>query len=162
MPDATKKKKELAERRKAAEGHIDDFLRKVGYENLAERTDEQGWRHVQLESASGRVGVIDADGELFLHVEAIVMPLPADKELLLPLMRELLEINLQILGSARLGIAGSKVHVLSARPVEGLSAEDVAAQIYFAMNMANTLDDKLIAKYGGTSKPRVAPAKPKA
>ena len=145
--------------KQAAEAQIDEFMRKVGYSNSAERTDEQGWRYLQLGSAEGRAGIVESEGELYLIAESPIMPLPSDKDLILPLMRELLELNMQIAGSVRLGIKGDAVFIAVARPVIELRGGDFAQCIHTVMSMADTLDNPLIEKYGGTTKRRVTPKK---
>jgi hypothetical protein len=152
----------LRQLKKAAEAQIDDFMKKVGYTNPAERTDQQGWRYLGLGSAEGRAGVVELDGELFLRAEAAIMKLPSDKDLILPLMRDLLEWNAVIPGLARLGIMGEAVFVSISQPVVELGSDDFAFCIHRVMKLADDLDDQLIGKYGGTAKKRVTPSKPAA
>lgn len=148
---------ELAERKKVAEAEIDDFLRKVGVADPLAVVDEHGWRHLQLGSAHGRVGIVEDEHEIYLHVEAYLMPLPSDGDLILPLLRELLEINTLLRGAERLGIANEAVFVVNVRPVVGMESDDFARSIHGVMSLADTLDGQLLEKYGGTSKPRVPP-----
>src|SRR5687767_10134225 len=143
--------KQLTELRGAAEAQIDQFLRQVGVPDPADLTDEQGWRRIQLGSASGRAGVVESEGELYLQADAYVMPLPSDQELIVPLMRELLEINTHISGSERVGIGGEAVVAVSVRRVAELQSDDFARCITGVMALADNLDDQLMAKYGGTS-----------
>lgn len=157
-PEAEKASAEkLSQIKQAAESQIDAFMRKVGYANPAERTDERGWRWFNLGSAEGRAAVIESDGELYLAAEAPIMQLPSDKELILPLMRELLEMNTVLSGTVRLGIKNEWVVATATRMVADLGGNDCAACINAVMRMADNLDDPLLAKYGGTSQPRVAP-----
>jgi hypothetical protein len=150
----------LRQMKRAAEAQIDDFMKRIGYTNPTERTDPQGWRRFDLGSAAGWAGVIEFDGELFLRVHAPIMRLPSDKDLILPLMRDLLELDDVILGSARLGIGNETVIVSIAQPVVDLGPDDFAFCIHRVMKLADDLDDMLISKYGGTAKKRVAPKKP--
>jgi hypothetical protein len=146
--------------KQAAETQIDEFMRKVGYSNPAERTDEHGWRYLQLGSAEGRAGIAESDGgDLYLIAEARIMPFPSDKDLILPLMRELLELNMQIAGGLRLGIKDEFVFVAAGRPVIELRSDDVAQCIHTVMSMADKVDNSLIEKYGGTTKRRLPPKK---
>lgn len=139
----------------AAEAQIDAFMREVGISDPAAMTDEQGWRHLQLGSAGGRVGVLESEaGELFFRAEALVMELPSDRELILPLMRELLEINLLMIGVERLGIKNEAVFVAVTRPIMELKKNDFANFIHSVMMTADNLDDQLLKKYGGTSRKR--------
>jgi hypothetical protein len=146
--------KQFAKLRHAAEAQIDQFLRQAGVPDPADLTDEQGWRRIQLGSASGRAGIVESEGELYLQADAHVMPLPSDQELIVPLMRELLEFNTHISGSERVGIGGEAVVAVGVRRISELQSDDFARCIYGVMALADNLDDQLIAKYGGTSKQR--------
>jgi hypothetical protein len=142
--------------RQAAEAQIDAFLKMVGITNPAQFTDSGGWRYMSRGSVQGRAAILESGGELYLRVEAHVMPMPSDRDLILPLMRELLELNMQISGSARLGIDGDAVFVSNTHPVMELQeSDDFAQMIHAAMAMADDLDDELLKKYGGTTQPRV-------
>lgn len=141
--------------KQAAEAQIDVFMREVGYEDPASRTDEDGWRWFQMGSAEGRAGVIETEeGDFYFRVEALVMQLPSDKELIVPLMRELLELNLVMIGVERLGIKNETVFVSVTRPIMELRKNDFASFIHGVMATADHLDDLLIEKYGGTSRKR--------
>lgn len=154
---------QLAKLRRAAEAQIDQYFRQVGVPDPADLTDENGWRHIQLGSASGRAGIVESEGELYLQADAFVMAIPSDPELVVPLMRELLAINISIPGSERVGIGGESVIAVSVRRIMELQREDFARCIFGVMALADSLDDQLITKYGGTARERVpaseAPAK---
>ncbi len=145
---------DLATLKKQAEDRIDAFMVKVGY-NPPDRTDEAGWRYFTLGSAEGRAGAIEVEGNIFLRVEALVMPMPSDKELILPLMRELLTLNVSMSGPARLGIKDDQVYTALLYPVKALHDDDYATMIHWTMTLADQLDDGLIKKYGGTAVQRV-------
>ncbi len=146
----------LAQIKHAAESQIDAFLRQLGLNDVARLTDPDGWRYFTFGSADGRAAVVEHEGELFLHAEAVVMQLPSDKELLLPLMRELLEFNLRVAGAARLGIVRDYIFASIIQPVLQMRTEEFSHIIHLVMQLADDLDDKLIEKYGGTSKPRLS------
>ena len=146
----TEASSDLAALKKHAEERIDAFMAKVGY-NPPERTDEAGWRYFTLGSAEGRAGAIEVEGSIYLRVEALVMPMPADKELILPLMRELLAINMSMSGPSRLGIKEDQVYTALLYPVKALPDDDYGTLIHWTMALADQLDDGLIKKYGGTS-----------
>ncbi len=131
---------EIEKIRQATEQEIDDFMKRVGYANPAERTDEQGWRWFNYGSARGRVGIVasQSDGEMFLRAESLVMELPSDQESLFSLMRELLEANMTIAGPARLAINGGGVFVCATVPVVELGAGDVPAHIHSVMAIAES------------------------
>ncbi len=150
----TEPAEDLATLKKQAEDRIDAFMVKVGY-NPPDRTDEAGWRYFTLGSAEGRAGAIEVEGNIFLHVEALVMSMPSDKELILPLMRELLALNLSMSGPARLGIKDDRVFTALLYPVKALHDDDYASMIHWTMTLADQMDDGLIKKYGGTAVQRV-------
>lgn len=144
--------------KQAAESQIDAFMRKVGYENPSNMTDEVGRRFFTFGSAKGCAGVIESENELYFRTEAVVMPLPSDKDLILPLMRYLLEINASgIAGMGSIGIQNETVVVTVTRQVAELHPDDFASCIQSVMSIADDLDDKLKETYGGTSKKRVPP-----
>ncbi len=145
---------DLADLKKQAEEMIDAFMVKVGY-NPPDRTDEAGWRYFTLGSAGGRAGALVVEGNVFLRVEALVMAMPSDKELILPLMRELLALNVSLSGPARLGIRDDQVYMTLLYPVKALHDDDYATMIHWTMTLADQLDDGLIKKYGGTTVQRV-------
>lgn len=146
----TESPSDLEALKKHAEERIDAFMVKVGYKP-PERTDEAGWRYFTLGSAEGRAGAIEVEGSIFLRVEALVMPMPSDKELILPLMRELLTINMSMSGPSRLGIKEDQVYTAFLYPVKAITDDDYATLIHWTMALADQLDDGLIKKYGGTS-----------
>ncbi len=145
---------DLADLKKQADDRIDAFMVKVGY-NPPDRTDEAGWRYFTLGSAEGRAGAIEVEGNIFLRVEALVIPMPSDKELILPLMRELLALNVSLSGPVRLGIKDDQVYAALLYPVKALHDDDYATMIHWTMTLADQMDDGLIKKYGGTTIPRV-------
>ena len=150
---------ELDSVRKAVEGQIDDFLRSIGCPDPAAQTDEKGGRHLQLGSANGRVAVIDVQGDLFLRAEAPIMQLPSDGDLLVPLMRELLELNFGLPVSGRIGIGGEWVEAEVMLRLTDVRPDAASWCIENVMRLADNVDDTLIKKYGGTSKKRTEKAK---
>lgn len=132
---------------------IDAFIRRTGM--APEKfIDEDGWRWFEQGSATGFALVDEVDGEVYVQVAAGVMPLPADRDLIVPLMRELLELNTSILGSARFGIRNRRVHATVSAKVADLEAADFGVLINEVMALADAVDDDLAKKYGGSSKPR--------
>ncbi len=124
------------------EQQIDDFMKRVGYANPSERTDENGGRWFNYGSVQGRAGIIesDADGEMFLRVECRVMEIPSADDELFRLMRELLEANMTIAGAARLGISGESVFVCATVPLVELVPGDVPAHIHSVMTIADSIN----------------------
>ena len=78
----------------------------------------------------------------------------ADGEFILPLMRELLEFNHGLPGSAHIGIRDEHVWVSGNRRLEEVRSEDVAAAFAEVMGLADSIDDALVSKYAGTIKKR--------
>ena len=144
---------EMKAQKQEAEAQIDAFMKQVGY-NPPDRTDEAGWRYFTRGTADERAGVVQLDNGLFLRVEALVMAMPSDKELILPLMRELLNINIELSGPVRLGIEGDNVYAALLYPVKALKDEQYPDMIHWTMSLADQIDDGLIKKYGGTVKTR--------
>jgi hypothetical protein len=138
-----------------AEHLIDDFIRSVGCPDPSRVTDSNGWRHLQLESAEGIVGIKDSDGELYLHVEAVVMPIPSDKDLIQALMRAALELNCSLAGASRLGIHGTMLMVSATLNLRFLNSPgEYANSIRNVIALANAIDDDFKKKYGGTTRKR--------
>jgi hypothetical protein len=140
---AAKTAAKLKKMRQAAELQIDKFMKKVGYTNPSERTDEEGWRWFNFGSAKGRVGIVEseADGKMYLRAESLVMELPSENDMITPLMRDLLEANMTIAGSARLAINGEGVFVCATIPVAELGADDVPAHIHSVMAIAESFSN---------------------
>lgn len=145
---------QLGKMKQAAEAQIDEVLRRMGLPNPAEVIDEEGWRRMAIGSALGRVGVLAAGEELYLAVIAPIMDVPSDGDLIVPLMHDLLEFNASAIASPRLGIAGKTVFASVMWPLWAVGPEDIASAIISVMSTADDIDDKLKAKYGGTSKKR--------
>jgi hypothetical protein len=145
---------DLAQLKQQAEAQIDLFLRALGHPNPAELTDERGWRYFNVGSARGRALVLDAEDDVLLRVEAHIMDLPGDQELILPLMRELLEINGTEVHPGQFGIQGDAVTATLTRSLAELSIDRVVPCLYALMALADTIDDRLLQRYGGTSKER--------
>jgi hypothetical protein len=118
-------------------------------------TDEKGWRFFKLGFAEGRAGIVESENELYFHAETLIMPLPSDRDLILPLMRKLHEINHGISGTASIGIENENIVVTVTRQVGDLRPDDFSCCIDSVMSIADNLDDKLIEQYGGTSKKHV-------
>jgi hypothetical protein len=141
--------------RRAVERQIDEFLKSVGSPDPAAVTDEHGWRHLEFGSVLGRVGVVELkDGALFLRAESRIMPLPSDGDLLVPLMRELLELNFGMPVSGRIGIGGEAVWAEVMLDLSTVRPDAAAWCIQNVMSLADNVDDALKEKYGGTSKTR--------
>ena len=140
--------------RRAIEARIDDFLREIGLSDPRAVTDAEGWRTIRLGSTTGRAGVVTTEDGIYLRVEAAVMPLPSDRELILPLLRELAETNTGLVGPARLCLWEELVLVVTTYPMAALHEGAVGEAIMSVLALADKLDGRLEARYGGTTKPR--------
>ena len=141
----------------AAEAAIDNFMRSVGIVNPAEFTDEHGIRHLKLGSAEGVAFIDEVEGDLYLHVEAFVMKVPADQELIVPLYRELLELNLDIPGTCRFAIRDDAVVVVATEDLGVLRDDsDFARHIHWVMTYTDAMDSDLAKKYDRTTRKRPA------
>ena len=136
------------------ESQIDAFMRQVGFPNPEQLTDENGWRYIQQGSATGVVGVTIDNDCITLRAWAKVMDLPSDKNLILPLMRELLEINAVIPSECRFGLHQDIVVTTITKPIIDYNENLIADCITQVMSIADNFDDPLIEKYGGTTKTR--------
>lgn len=143
------------ELREAGESLIDGFMTSVGFKDPAAQTDVNGWRHLVLESAEGVAGITEAENELYLHVEATVMPLPSDRDLIQAMMREALELNCKLPGACSIGIRGTQLVASATENMRSLrSSNEFGGLIHSVMALANAIDDGLKEKYGGTTKAR--------
>ncbi len=145
-----------------AERQIDEFMKKVGCPDPSERTDENGWRWFEYQTARGRAGVVESesDGEMYLRAESLVGEIPADKDQALRFTRELLDANMTIPGAARIGISGESAFVCVTVPVVGLQADDVGAHIQSVMGIAASFVNPFAqpVKYEAPGQEEVPPA----
>ena len=97
----------------------------------------------------------ESDGDLDLNADDVVMKkLPSDRDLMVPLMRELLEPNARLAESVRLCIASDTVLVMAHRRLTDLSEGDVRESIEAVTALAGGLDDGFAAKNSGASRRR--------
>jgi hypothetical protein len=139
--------------RRVVENQIDHFLREAGLAP-AEATDEHGWRRIGFGSTQGFVGTSEVGDIVYLRVVATVVELPSDRELVLPLLRDLLTLNSSLPGPARAAIDGNAVVIAAMMPAEGLSDQYVAFTIHNTMSIADSLVEPLRQQYGGTARKR--------
>lgn len=151
-PAALADPEELARVRAMTEEHILAFLASVGLVDIP--VEQGGWRHIRLGSAGGRVGIIEWHDEIYLQVESYIMDMPSDRDLIVPLMRELLELNYLALVPARASIIDDKVFVTLSWPASVLDENGVADCIHAGMSIADEVDDELIRKYDRTVRAR--------
>jgi hypothetical protein len=140
-----------SELRAQAEERLDAFLRSVGLEP-ASLTDERGLRSFGIGSVRGRAGVLEAGDRLLLWAEAELCELPADGDMIVPLMRELLERN-AVIAPSHFAIRNELVVLTVARDLaDGIP--DAGTLINQLMAQADALDEGLLQRYGGTARRR--------
>lgn len=155
---AAKKRRETARRkalRQQGEAKLDEALRGLGVEDPAEDADEDGWRHfASVDDIEAFAFVDTTEPEVTLNVAAEMMPLPSDAELVVPLMRELLETNPLLAGPARLGIRGDSVYATFVDTVELMEDDDYRRALVAVATLASSVAPSLRKRYGGTTKKR--------
>lgn len=160
---AAKKRGDTARRktlRQHAEAKLDEALRSLGVANPAEDTDEDGWRHfASTEDIEAFAFVDTTDAEVTLNVAAELMPVPADPDLVVPLMRHLLEVNTFVAGPARLGIRGDTVFATAVERVELLDDDDYRRLLVAVATLASSVGPSLRKRFGGITKKRPAAAR---
>jgi len=144
----------LQEMKEGAEDYIDEFMRESGVKDPGALTDAEGHRRLKFGSAEVTAFIAEKQGDLYLYTDAVVMELPADKELILPLMRELLEVNVAISGSFRFGVRGDKIVASFTDSLQVLEPKDIGRHIRALVSFADAMDDQLTAKYAGTTRER--------
>jgi hypothetical protein len=138
----------------AVAARLDATLRAAGIADPAAIRDAQGWVTLVLGTVSGRFTIVEAEQTVFLRAIVPIMDMPSDGDLILPLMRELLERNFGAAGPARLAIFGQAVVAAFAVPAVDLSEQDMRSVIDNVMWTARELDEPLHERYGGTSRTR--------
>lgn len=147
---------EMEEKKQKLEKVIDKFLRGVGVD-VNQNTDERGVRFFTFGSATGMVFAVLTSNDVYLEVIAPLFEIPADKELLLPLYRELLELNDKLVGAMRIGLSGNYIAVTTAYPFAMLdlaTENEVGFLIHTTMDFADRIDDELRKKYDKTTAKR--------
>jgi hypothetical protein len=135
------------------EDQIDRFLGQVGLDP-AVAIDEHGWRRIGIGASNGLVGIVMQGDISYLRVLGSVIELPSDRELILPLLRDLLELNNSLPGPARAAIEQNSVVVAAMMPADGISDELVGFTIHNVLSMADSLIEPLKQQYGGTARHR--------
>lgn len=138
---------------------IFEGLRQLGAADPEALQDENGFLHFPVGSIRCTLGIVALkERDLFL-VYAPILDLPSDHDLILPLYRLLLEMNNRFeLSMAKFGLHGDTVFLSAMRPLEGLDASEVAEMVCWVSGLADDMDERLLADFGGTSKQRGTPA----
>jgi hypothetical protein len=138
-----------------AEALIEQYLRVAGFKEPSDLKDG-GAYHLDTGEVEGFATVRTLEGDLVYTVAAEVLPLPSDKDLVVPLMRELLEINSWARGPVRLAIVGDSVWAGISDLVELMPDDDFGRYISATLGLAEGLAGDLTKKYGKTSRKRKA------
>lgn len=144
----------LYEIKRGLENEIDNFMRGIGISNPRQFTNENGWRVLKRGSALIFVGVTIDDDIVSLRAFSKIMDLPSDKELILPLMRELLEINTVLPNECRFAISNNSVIATTSKWINDYDESLIPLCLHVISRIADDYDDYFIEKYGGTSKSR--------
>lgn len=136
------------------ERHVDRLISKAINARPRDFTDKAGGRHLTVNGRDACATVDEFAGGIFVRVEAPVMPLPADRELIQPFMREALELNYSIPGHARLTTVGRILVSVAAQSVARLPPDGLEAFLEDAGLMAAFAAGPLSERFSGTTKTR--------
>jgi hypothetical protein len=132
---------------------VADYLRDNGFDNPDDFKVKGGYR-VEFPDFTIYASV-EADGnDLIYLVGAEVMPLPSDADLVVPLMRELLQMNAVARGPARFCIDGDSIWVVAVDLVELLPDADYGRCIDAVFAWAGQAQVTLQKKYHKTTRKR--------
>ncbi|HOU15696.1 MAG TPA: YbjN domain-containing protein [Anaerolineae bacterium] len=127
----------------AAQALVDQALWHLGIDPQ-EAIDEDGWRHIALGTAQGRLNVIEWEPELYyLVVWSPILRVPDDMRLRAELFETLLLLNHHETGMARFSLKDGLIVLAAARPIQGLDLEQVLDMIRMVMVTADHLDEPL-------------------
>jgi hypothetical protein len=148
-------KSKLAAQVKAVFAMIDDLMLSYGITDLDEFTDDNGTRFIPVGSVEVQIQLIELeDDSVYVRAAVPICDLPSDKDLIVPLMRYLLEWNIN--GAEHFALDESTVCLLAMRNIEHMQPEELEELVSGVMHLADVLDEEIIATYGGTSKQRSA------
>ena len=148
--------KKRAKVQQEALDQIDLFLEEQGIDGP--EIGEDDFRYFTRESANGWAGVTESEGVLFFVVHGILMEtLPSDRDLLMPLMRDLLLRNMELPGEARFGILNEMVVLGLSVPLPDAWSFSIDQHIEEVMALADELQGEFLEKYQGTSRARLKP-----
>lgn len=139
-----------------ADYEIDAYIRHMGIANPERITDEDGWRYLRRGSALISIGTVVLDSSVALNAHCKIMDLPSDKDIILPLMRELLEMNATLPNEARFAISNNSVIISVVKMIISDCENLIPLCLDIISYFADEYDDYLIEKYGGTSRSRAS------
>jgi hypothetical protein len=129
-------------------GAVERILAGIGVDPVAARmTVQDGYGYsFRRGSATIEIYITQREGVGYVQALAPIMHLPTAG--LLPLYRQLLELNLQLTDAA-LGVYLDVVYVFSERSLDGLDIAETDAMISLVAAYADELDDRLVGEFGG-------------
>ena len=132
---------------------VADYLRDNGFDNPEEFRTRDGYRF-EFDELSIFAGVRTEGSDVVYLVGAEVMPMPSDADLVVPLMRELLEMNAMARGPARFCVDGDTVWVVVLDLVELMPDADFGRCIDAVLAWASQSHETLRKKYHRTTRKR--------
>jgi hypothetical protein len=156
-PTPTDRAKRAEAKRRKLRAHtmaqVAEYLRENGFEHPERLKTTNGYQF-DIEDLTVFAGV-QADGrDLVFLVGTEVMALPSDADLVVPLMRELLEINARARGPARIAIDGDSVWVVVVDLADLMPDADFGRSIDAVLAWAEQLQKSLPRKYHRTTRKR--------
>lgn len=160
----TKKKPTSTDRAKRAEAtrrrlrahvlsQVTEYLRESGFERPEQLKTTNGYQF-DVDGLTVFAGVRSEGRDLVYLVGTEVMALPSDADLVVPLMRELLEINARARGPARVAIDGDSVWVVAVDLADLMPDADFGRSIDAVLAWADQLQKRLPKKYHRTTRQR--------
>lgn len=132
---------------------VADYLRDNGFDDPDEFKTRDGYRF-EFEEFPVFAGVRTEGSDIVYLVGAEVMPMPSDADLVVPLMRELLEMNAMARGPARFCVDGDTVWVVVLDLVELMPDADFGRYVDAVMAWASQSHETLRKKYHRTTRKR--------
>jgi hypothetical protein len=139
-------------RRHAVE-QVEAYLREQGFDNPADLRTRRGYS-IEVDEMTVVVGFEPDGRDLVYLVGAEVMALPSDPDLVVPMLRELLELNAAARGPARLAVEGDAVWVVAVDLVALMPDADFGRCIDAVVAWASLASSLLRKKYQRTTRRR--------
>lgn len=149
----------LASSSESSKPRVSDFKSSIEHFFIAKGVDPRqarlniseegnfGWSF-RRGSAIIEVYITEQSDNSFVQVLSPMMHLPPIEDKVKPLYRRLLELNLQITGAA-IGVYLDVVYVFTEIPLSLVSPQHLSSVISSVAALADDLDDKLVAEFGG-------------
>lgn len=156
-PKTAPRASRAASKRRTLRAHalsqVADYLRDNGLDNPDQFRTRDGYRF-EFDELGVFAGVRTEGSDVVYLVGAEVMPMPSDADLVVPLMRELLEVNAMARGPARFCVDGDTVWVVVLDLVELMPDADFGRGIDAVIGWASQAQEGLRKKYHRTTRKR--------